>query len=293
MQRAKIGDVELEYQVEGDGEPLLLIHGAHIADAMAPLAAEPALGGYQRITYHRRGFAGSTKVPGPTSIEAQIADAVGLLDHLGVGDANVVGHSGGGMVALALAAAHPERLRSMALLEPAIPGVPSADLFIDVVRVLTEQYDGGDAAGAVDAFLALVGEDTWRQTIDGTVPGGVEQAEKDAATFFESEMPAFAGWQFGPDDARAYPGPVLSVLGTASSPLFVEGRARLHELFPQCVDADIPNATHLLQMQEPTAVADAIAQFLAHGGSGAESVIPRSRSQHREVVGRQASSKTE
>ena len=263
MQRAKIGDVELEYEAQGDGEPLLLIHGAHIADAMKPLAAQPALGGYQRITFHRRGFAGSTKVPGPTSVEAQVADIIGLLDHLGVDDAHVVGHSGGGMMALAVAATHPERVRTMALLEPPMPGVPSADLFIQVVQVLTEQYESGDPAGAVDAFLALVGEDTWRQAIEATVPGGVEQAEKDAATFFESEMPAFVDWQYGPDEARAYTGPVLSVLGTASSPVFVEARARLHDVFPQCVDADIPNATHLLQMQEPAAVADAIAQFLA------------------------------
>ena len=53
MQRARIGEVELEYEARGAGDPLLLIHGAHIADAMRPLALEPALEGFQRITYHR------------------------------------------------------------------------------------------------------------------------------------------------------------------------------------------------------------------------------------------------
>ena len=56
---------------------------------------------------------------------------------------------------------------------------------------------------------------------------------------------------------------MLSVLGTATAPLFVESRQLLHEWFAHCVDVDIPGATHHLQMQAPAAVAAALAQFLA------------------------------
>jgi pimeloyl-ACP methyl ester carboxylesterase len=103
----------------------------------------------------------------------------------------------------------------------------------------------------------------WRDTIEQTVPGGVAQAEKNAATTFEIELPAVVGWSFGPEQADSVTCPVLSVLGTATAPLFVESRQFLHERFAQCVDADIPGATHLLQMQAPAAVAAALAQFLA------------------------------
>ena len=42
MQRARVNRAELEFEVTGAGEPVLLIHGAFIAEAYAPLCAEPA-----------------------------------------------------------------------------------------------------------------------------------------------------------------------------------------------------------------------------------------------------------
>jgi pimeloyl-ACP methyl ester carboxylesterase len=114
----------------------------------------------------------------------------------------------------------------------------------------------------VYGFLALVGDRDWRATVERTVPGGVAQAVKDAATFFEAELPGAPSWAFGPEQAAAITCPVLSVLGSQSSPLFVQGRQLLHAWFPACQDADIPGATHLLQMQSPGPVAAAIAAFL-------------------------------
>jgi pimeloyl-ACP methyl ester carboxylesterase len=94
------------------------------------------------------------------------------------------------------------------------------------------------------------------------VPGGIAQAVKDAATCCETEVPGVPTWTFGPEQAAAITCPVLSVLGSNSSPLSVEGRQLLHAWFPACQDADIPGATHLLQMQAPGPVATATAAFL-------------------------------
>ena len=187
MEHAKVNGVELEYEVVGSGEPMLLIHGAHIADALQPLVAEPALERFQRIRYHRRGLGGSTYPvdAGPTSVAVQAKDAVGLLDHLGVDRAHLVGHSLGGAIALELAAQHPTRVASLVLLEPAFLTTPAGAAFARAVAPLTERYEAGDAEGAVHGFLALVGDRNWRATIERTVPGGIAQAVKDAATFFE------------------------------------------------------------------------------------------------------------
>jgi pimeloyl-ACP methyl ester carboxylesterase len=69
MNRAQINGRELAYEVQGAGEPVVLVHGSHIADAFAPLLIEPVLTErYQLILYHRRGFAGSTHPDGPLSI---------------------------------------------------------------------------------------------------------------------------------------------------------------------------------------------------------------------------------
>jgi pimeloyl-ACP methyl ester carboxylesterase len=263
MGQAKVNGVELEYEVVGSGEAVLFIHGAHIADALQPLVAEPALERLQRIRYHRRGLGGSTRPveAGPTSVAVQAGDAAGLLDHLGVDRAHLVGHSFGGAIALELAAQHPTRVASLALLEPMFPTAPAGAAFVRAMAPLVERYEAGDAEGAVHGFLALVGDHNWREAIDQTVPGGIAQAVKDAATFFETELPG-STWTFGPEQAAAITCPVLSVLGGKASPLFVEGRQLLHAWFPDCQDADIPGATHLLQMQAPGPVAAAIAAFL-------------------------------
>jgi pimeloyl-ACP methyl ester carboxylesterase len=263
MEHAKVNGVELEYEIVGSGEPMLLIHGAHIADALQPLVAEPALERFQHIRYHRRGLGGSTYPVDAvaTSVPVQAEDAVGLLDHLGVDRAHVVGHSLGAAIALELAAQHPTRVASLVLLEPAFFTTPAGAAFGRAVAPLTERYQAGDAESAVHGFLALVGDRNWREAIEQTVPGGIAQAVKDATTFFERELPA-PTWTFGPEQAAAITCPVLSVLGSNTSPLFVEGRQLLHAWLPDCQDADIVGATHLLQMQAPGPVAAAIAAFL-------------------------------
>jgi pimeloyl-ACP methyl ester carboxylesterase len=268
MQRAKINNVELEYEVGGRGESVLLIHGAHLADALRPLVAEPALEDFQMILYHRRGFAGSSRPPGPPPIGGPADDAVGLLDHLGIDRAHLVGHSYGAMIALSLAAAYPSRVRSLVLLEmPGFTG-PAGTAFIDGMAQLTQRYAEGDVTGAVHGFFVVLGP-AWRTVIDRVLPGAVEQAEKDASTFFEIDLVEGAQWTFGPEQAAAISCPVLSVLGTASGPLFGDGRAQLHEWFPQCQDADIMVETHHLAMEAPRAVATAIAAFLQNPRSRA------------------------
>jgi pimeloyl-ACP methyl ester carboxylesterase len=264
MKHAKVNGAELGYEVVGSGEPMLLIHGAHIADALQPLVAEPALERFQRIRYHRRGLGGSTRPvdAGPTSVAVQAEDAVGLLDHLGVDRAHVVGHSLGGTIALELAVQHVTRVASLVLLEPMLLMTPAGAAFAHVLAPLTERCEAGDVEDAVHGFLALVGDRDWRATIERAVPGGIEQAVKDAGTFFETEVPGAPSWTFGPEQAEAITCPVLSVLGSRSGPLFVESRQLLHAWFPACQDADIVGATHLLPMQAPGPVATAIAAFV-------------------------------
>jgi pimeloyl-ACP methyl ester carboxylesterase len=157
MDRAEIDGITLEYEIKGSGEPVVLIHGSHIAAAFAPLTAEPALrDNFRLIRYHRRGFAGSSRHDGLLSISGQATDCLGLLRHLGVERAHVVGHSYGGVVALQLALDAPEAVRSLSLLEPPLMAVSSGEQVGETMGRIAGIYESGDKATAVDDFMKAI-----------------------------------------------------------------------------------------------------------------------------------------
>jgi 3-oxoadipate enol-lactonase len=85
MRRVAVDGTELGVEVEGSGEPVLLIQTGLVADEFLPLAAEPVLRDHYRvIRYHRRGYGQSTPVQGAGSIQRDAADARALLAALGV-----------------------------------------------------------------------------------------------------------------------------------------------------------------------------------------------------------------
>ena len=159
METTNVNGFELAYDVQGEGEPVLFIHGAIFADFLRPLAEQPAFSGFQRIRYHRRGYGESGGPAG--GFDMQAADIVALLDHLEVDRAHLVGHSEGAMIALVLAASYPDRVRSLALLEP-LPSSSwlAASDFADLLGILgpafeamVGRYQAGDIAGAYDVAL--------------------------------------------------------------------------------------------------------------------------------------------
>ena len=104
MDRAVIDGITLEYEDSGAGEPVVCIHGAFIADAFRPLLAERSLASrYRLITYHRRGYGGSSGRREAVSLAQQAEDCRRLLSYLGVERAHVVGHSFGGLIGIQLA----------------------------------------------------------------------------------------------------------------------------------------------------------------------------------------------
>jgi 3-oxoadipate enol-lactonase len=266
LERAQVAGVELEYEVKGSGEAVLLIPPGPIAGSFVPFMSDRALvDGYRLIRYHRRGQAGSTSVAAPVSFAEHASDAAALLDGLGVGRAHVVGHSTGAAIALELAIERPDLAATVALLEPPLFSVPSAGAFLEAAGPLLEAYGAGDKETAMSGFLSAVSGLGWeraRAVIDEHVPGGAERALVEADFFFASDLPALNEWAFGADRARAVSQPVLSVLGSDSDRLFVEGRDLLRSWFPRLDDQTVEGVGHLLHIQEPGPVARTIAEFL-------------------------------
>jgi len=267
MERAIVDGIALEYEVMGTGEPVVLIHGALIADAFRPLLTESAMADrYRLLAYRRRGYAGSGGTSTPTSVARQVADCRALLRHLGVARAHVVGHSTGGAIALQLALDAPALVHSLALLEPALAFGASGQAYRDALARGTQRYREAGAAVVVDEFLAARFGAGYRDWLDRAVPGAFAQAVADAGTTFEAELPGLQDWRCGEAEVRRIAQPVLTVLGAESDalwPRFGETHRLLLDWLPHGTGFILPNATHAMQMQNPRNLAEALAAFFA------------------------------
>ena len=253
----------LEYETRGSGDPVLLIHGSHVAGGFLPLVRDAALGErYRLIRYHRRGFAGSERAPAGFRIEDQARDALGLLEHLGIERAHVIGHSYGAVIAIQLACQAPLAVHSLTALEPPLMTPETAAVFTTQMDPIVEAYRTGNVRGAIEAFMGAVCKPDWQAITARAVPGGAEQAEQDAATFFDVEIPALAGWAFDGERARRIAQPALYVLGGDSSPVFQASRALFASSVPHAECAELPGLDHLLQVRDPKRVAEVIGAFL-------------------------------
>jgi pimeloyl-ACP methyl ester carboxylesterase len=255
-------DVSLEYQLVGQGDAVVFIHGGLIADGLSPLANEPDIAAKHRVlTWHRVGYAGSGPAAGRADIPSQAAQLAQLMRRLTLRKAHVVGHSSGGLIALQLALDHPELTRSLVLLEPALP-VPGARN-PGIERAL-RFHASGDRAGAVDAFMHAVAGADWRRQVEHSLPRGVDQAMANAPTLFEHELPAVRGWQFGEAEARRIRVPVLAVLGGAShevSPIWQQRQEFLAANLPQVETYVLAETRHWLALQDPRTLARRLAGF--------------------------------
>jgi pimeloyl-ACP methyl ester carboxylesterase len=265
MQSVKAGTVELEYEMVGAGEPVLLISPV-LADGFLPLLSEPALAGsYQLIRYHKRGWGDSTHAPPPVTIADHAGDAAALLEALGIRRAHVAGHSSGAAVAVQLALDHPQAAHSLMLLELSLFSLPAGQAFLDGATPVFETYASGDHEQALAMFLSAVSGLDWpscQALLAERVPGAVKSALQDVDTFFGVELPALAEWTFDAERAAAIRQPVLSVTGAETEPLWTETAAFLHTSLPRVEDCTVGAVGHLLHIQRPEPVARELAKFL-------------------------------
>ena len=267
IDRAAVAGVELDYELGGAGEPVVLVHAGVCADFFRPLLEQEALtASHMVVSYHRAGYAGSTRVPGALSLADQARHCAALMRRLEIERAHVVGHSSGVSIALQLALDAPELVASLVLMDPARPTAKSAlqeQQLTQVVGPALELYRRGDRAAAIASWMEGVCGPDWAGPLERALPGAVKQAVADADTFFGQEIPAIVEWSFGPEEAARITQPVLAVLGENSRPIFRERRDLLMGWLRDVESYVLPGATHLLQVENPGPLATALTGFLA------------------------------
>lgn len=258
-------DVAYAYERRGEGTPVVFLHASPFVEWYDPLIEQ--LSELSILRYHRY----LADRPGDPFAPFSVADdarlCARLMDHLDIERAHTVGHSYGALVALQLALDAPNRVQSLALLEPAASGVLPAEQARVQVTPIIEAYQAGDTERAVDLFLQMVCGHDYRDTLDEVVPGGFDTAVARADVFFRVEMPALRGWELGPDEARRITQPVLNVRGTRSVPRCVAASDLVASWFPAAETFVLADAGHFLMVEQPKAMALGLVGFIGRDRS--------------------------
>lgn len=110
---AAINGLSMYYEVHGQGRPLLLLHGGFgLVEQWGELLTRLAET-RQVIAPELQGHGRTADLDRPFSFEQFADDVIGLLDHLGLAEADVLGYSLGGLVAIQTALRHPARVRRL------------------------------------------------------------------------------------------------------------------------------------------------------------------------------------
>ncbi|MCK5750999.1 MAG: alpha/beta fold hydrolase [Oricola sp.] len=114
MPHLSTDEADIHYKIIGDGTPLLLIAGL-ASDQASWGPVSPVLSKHFTLIAPDNRGAGQTKTKGPVAVDAMAHDCLALLDHLQITRAHVLGHSMGGVIAMALATTAPDRVDRLVL----------------------------------------------------------------------------------------------------------------------------------------------------------------------------------
>lgn len=267
-------DIELFYTDQGEGQPVLLIHGFPLnGESWGKQQAALLDAGYRVIAYDRRGFGASTKAGSGYDYDTFAADLHALIDDLDLHDAVLVGFSmGTGEIARYLSRYGATRIAKAAFIGSLEPYLLKTD---DNPEGAGPQsfFDDTSAAVRADRYAFLTGFFADFYNLDDTLGSRISQEALDAGIQVANQAgnAAIAAapltW---PTDFRGDIGaitvPALILHGTADNILPIDVTARrFATLLPAATYVEIEGAPHGLLWTHGDEVNEALLAFLADG----------------------------
>jgi pimeloyl-ACP methyl ester carboxylesterase len=258
--------VRLHVEVDGTGPTVVLAHGfAGSARNLGP-QARVLRERYRVVRYDARGHARSEAPDDPAAytLDALVEDLAAVLDRVGAADAIVGGVSMGAMTALAFTLAHPERVCGLvvaALLAPPENGTGLARVALAFADVL--ERDGLEAAGARYVWGAESGLDARGARL--VRQGFLEHSPRALARCLRgivARWPALEAWR---ERLERVAVPVLIVAGGDDGGALTSSRA-LAAMLPRSEVVVIPDAGHLVNLEQPARFNAALLAWLAAAG---------------------------
>jgi pimeloyl-ACP methyl ester carboxylesterase len=236
------GGVRTYYEVYGEGEPLVLLHGG-LATAESWVMQVPALAeGYRVYVPERRGHGRTSDAAGPITYEMMAADTAAFLDATGTGAANLVGWSDGAVVGMLVALRRPELVRKL---------------------VVIGQYFNFE--GEVPEFRAMI--DFWGTDLPEALHEVYDRVSPDGPEHFPVVLEKMMRmWREEPDlafsELAGVRAPVLLMQGDDDI-VKVEHSAALAATLPEAQLAVVPGSSHMAPLEKPVLVNQLILDFLS------------------------------
>lgn len=232
--RQRVGDVELYYEVYGQGRPVVLLHDAlgntgHWGNQVGPLSVD-----YKVVVIDSRGHGRSTRGDKPFSYRVMAEDVFGLMRKLGLEDTVVVGWGDGAIVGLELAMRHPGWVKKLVMfggnydLSGLKPGAQETETFAAYARKSVADYKTLSPAPDFDALFA------------------------DLRVMWKKE-PAYT-----PAQLRKVRPAVAIVIAEHDEIVKLEHSQELIRLLPQAQVVTLPGVSHFAPWQDPRRFNDAV-----------------------------------
>jgi pimeloyl-ACP methyl ester carboxylesterase len=251
--RRTVGRIHVEQA--GSGPPVVLLH-AGIADSRMwdPQWADwPAM--FTVIRLDLRGFGRSGRQAGSFSHACDVLD---VLDALGIDCALLVAASFGGLVALDLAVARPERVSGLVLADPPLPGRTWSEEMQGFFAAEDRALEAGDLEGAT-----RVNVDFWLPSASEAVRAAISEQQRNA---FELQVGDEPDETLLTADLRAalpaLDAPALVLTGERDKPDFVAIADELAATLPHARREAIAGAGHLPSLEQPEAFDAVVLPFL-------------------------------
>lgn len=249
----------LFYQREGEGRPMLLLHGYPLSGALFGRVRGPLAEDFEVVTLDHRGYGLSEAPAIPDSIETYAEDALALMDHLGLESAVIGGMSMGGPIALAMYDKAPERFDGLILIDTTAADAPPPEKGLwrgveevlrsagkePVIEALLPDILTGETRLTQPAVSAYLSEMMRGASLDAFIGGAVALAERPDRTGLLPQIDT----------------PTLVLVGLADSLYPLQVSRAMVEALPQATLAIVPGGSHAAIFEAPGRSAAAIADW--------------------------------